>query len=160
LRARGGSLDDTDVMFVGRRQQHLSCRARVLIDVAEGSGGLAVRLDEEHHYDIEVSSGEVRVRLRVGPSSTVVASRPAPPGPVVLRVDVVPVDAVHDPRTGPDTVSIGIEETDGTFAELAVLDGKYLSTEVAGGFTGRVIGMFASEGSVHFDWFEYEPLDR
>ncbi len=28
------------------------------------------------------------------------------------------------------------------------------------GFTGRVIGMYASEGTVHFDWFDYEPLER
>jgi len=41
---------------------------------------------------------------------------------------------------------------------LAELDGRYLSTEVAGGFTGRVIGMYAAEGTVRFDWFDYEPL--
>ncbi|WP_030676443.1 glycoside hydrolase family 43 protein [Streptomyces cellulosae] len=159
LRARGTSLDDTDVTFVGRRQQHLSCRVRALVDVTEGDGGLAVRLDEQHHYDIEASPGKVRVRARIGPLSTVVASRPTPPGPVVLRIETAGVHTVNDARTGPDVVSIGIEEPDGTFAELVTLDGKYLSTEVAGGFTGRVIGMFAAAGAVHFDWFEYEPLD-
>ncbi|WP_328484377.1 glycoside hydrolase family 43 protein [Streptomyces sp. NBC_00377] len=157
LRARGGSLDETDVTFLGRRQQHLSCRVRALADVGDGRGGLAVRLDEQHHYDIEVSSGEVRVRARIGPSNTVVATRPAPSGPVVLRVEVAAVSALNDARTGPDTVTFGIEEPDGTLVELASLDGKYLSTEVAGGFTGRVIGMFAGAGSVHFDWFDYEP---
>ncbi|NUR04399.1 MAG: glycoside hydrolase family 43 protein [Streptomyces sp.] len=160
LRARGASLDDTDVTFVGRRQQHQSCRVRTLVDVGEGRGGLAVRLDEQHHYDIEVASGEVQVRARIGPLSTVVASRPVPPGPVVLRIEVAAVQTLNDARTGPDTVSIGIEAPDGAFAELASLDGKYLSTEVAGGFTGRVLGMFVSTGSVHFDWFDYEPLDR
>ena len=39
---------------------------------------------------------------------------------------------------------------------LAELDGRYLSTEVAGGFTGRVIGMYAADGTVAFDWFDYE----
>ncbi|MEV0221345.1 glycoside hydrolase family 43 protein [Streptomyces sp. NPDC050704] len=160
LHARGRSLDDTDVTFVGRRQQHPSCRVRAVADVTEGDGGLAVRLDEQHHYDIEASSGEVRVRARIGPLNTVVASRQTPPGPVVLRIEVAAVHTINDPRTGPDVVSIGIEEPDGTFAELATLDGKYLSTEVAGGFTGRVIGMFAAAGAVHFDWFEYEPVDR
>lgn len=160
LHARGGSLDDADVTFVGRRQQHRSCRVRALADVEEGRGGLAVRLDERHHYDIEASSDEVQVRARIGPLSTIVASRPTPPGPVVLRIEVAAVEAVNDARTGPDTVTIGIEEPDGTFAELTSLDGRYLSTEVAGGFTGRVIGMFASAGSVHFDWCAYESLDR
>ncbi|MFF3849829.1 glycoside hydrolase family 43 protein [Streptomyces sp. NPDC002328] len=159
LRARGGSLDDTDVTFVGRRQQHLSCRVRALADVTEGRGGLAVRLDEHHHYDIEATPGEVLVRARVGPLNTVVASRPIPAGPVVLRIDVTATRTLQDARTGPDTVRIGVEEPDGTFLELALLDGRYLSTEVAGGFTGRVIGMFAAAGSVHFDWFDYEPLD-
>jgi hypothetical protein len=72
---------------------------------------------------------------------------------------VAVTQAVGDARTGPDTLSIGIEEQDGRFVELTTLDGRYLSTEVAGGFTGRVIGMYASAGTVHFDWFDYEPLD-
>jgi hypothetical protein len=42
---------------------------------------------------------------------------------------------------------------------LACLGGRYLSTEVAGGFTGRVIGMYASSGAVHFDWFDYGPVE-
>jgi beta-xylosidase len=159
LRARGASLDATDVTFVGRRQQHLSCRARVLVDLADGDGGLAVRLDEQHHYAVEATSGEVRVRARIGPLSTVVATRPVPPGPVVLRVEVAASRDLTDPRTGPDTVTLGVEEPDGTFAALARLDGRYLSTEVAGGFTGRVLGVYAATGSLHVDWFDYEPLD-
>lgn len=158
LHARGGSLDDPGVTFVGRRQQHPACRVRALVDPGEGRGGLAVRLDERHHYDIEAAAGEVRVRARIGPLDSAVASRPTPAGPVVLRIEVTPAHTVDDARTGPDTVAIGIEERDGTFTELASLDGRYLSTEVAGGFTGRVIGMFASAGSVHFDWYDYEPL--
>ncbi|MEU5714554.1 glycoside hydrolase family 43 protein [Streptomyces sp. NPDC020403] len=159
LRARGASPDATDVTFVGRRQQHLACRARTLIDPADGTGGLAVRLDESHHYDIEVASGEVRVIARIGPLRTVVATRPLPAGPQVLRVEVTATPVPADARSGPDTLVLGVEEPDGTFAELARLDGRYLSTEVAGGFTGRVIGMYASTGTVHFDWFDYEPLD-
>jgi hypothetical protein len=64
LRARGGSLDDLDVTFVGRRQQHRSCRVRALLDPADGRGGLAVRLDERHHYGIEVADGQARVLAR------------------------------------------------------------------------------------------------
>lgn len=159
LRARGASLDDTDVTFVGRRQQHPACRARTLVDPAGGSGGLAVRLDERHHYEIEATADEVRVIARIGPLRSVVASRPSTGGPVVLGVETSPAREVTDPREGPDTVALGVREADGTFTELARLDGRYLSTEVAGGFTGRVIGLYASTGTVHFDWFDYEPYE-
>lgn len=60
----------------------------------------------------------------------------------------------------PDTILIGIEEPDGTFVELTPLDGRYLSTEAAGGCTGRVIGRSASAGSVHFDWCEHESVEH
>ena len=159
LQGRGGSLDDLDGTFVGRRQQHLSCRARTLIDPAQGRGGLAVRLDDQHHYEIEVADRQVRLLARVGPLHSVLAHQPIPAGPVVLAVEVTATQAARDARSGPDTVSFGIEEPDGTFTQLGTLDGRYLSTEVAGGFTGRVIGMYAAAGTVHFDWFDYEPVD-
>jgi beta-xylosidase len=158
LRARADSLDDLDVNFVGRRQQHLSCRVRALIDTAEGRGGLAVRLDERHHYEIEAEPGQVRVYARVGTLRPLVASRAAvPAGPMILAIRATPVVS-QDARSGPDTVALGIEDADGAFTALAELDGRYLSTEVAGGFTGRVIGMYAAAGTVRFDWFEYEPV--
>ncbi|MGW9036811.1 beta-xylosidase family glycoside hydrolase, partial [Streptomyces sp. NPDC055721] len=159
LRARGSSLDQPDVVFTGRRQQHLACRARTLVDPSEGRGGLAVRLDEQHHYAIEASGTKVRVIAHVGSLRTVVAAHPVPTGPVVLTVTVTEPPSPNGPCTGPDVVSLGIEQPDGTYTELATLDGRYLSTEVAGGFTGRVIGMYAAAGSVHFDWFDYEPFD-
>jgi len=155
LRARGG-MDEPDVVFVGRRQQHLSCRVRTLIDAAHGRGGLAVRLDEHHHYEIEAAAGEVTVFARIGPLRTVVASQPVPVGPVVLGIDVTPQTPRNTRTGGPDTVSLGVAAPDGTFTVLGALDGRYLSTEVAGGFTGRVIGMYASAGTVHCDWFDYD----
>lgn len=160
LHARGASLDEPDVTFVGRRQQHLSCRVRALVDPAEGVGGLAVRLDERHHYDIEVGDGRVRVVARLGSVRPTVATRPVAPGPVQLRVDVVAsAPGSWHPCEEPDVLRLGIEHPDGTFDPLAELDGRYLSTEVAGGFTGRVIGVYVASGTVHVDWFDYEPLD-
>jgi beta-xylosidase len=159
LRADGASLDDPGTTFVGRRQQHLSCRARVLADPAAGRGGLAVRLDERHHYEVELTDGQVSVSARIGPLRQVLSSRPVPAGHTVLRIEAhacAPGQA--RPSEGPGVVRLGVEEPDGTFSVLAELDGRYLSTEVAGGFTGRVIGMYATEGAIGFDWFDYEPL--
>jgi beta-xylosidase len=158
LRAAGdGGLDGLDVSFVGRRQQHLTCRVRALVDAADGRGGLAVRLDERHHYAVEVSDGEVRALARVGTLATVPATRAVPDGPVVLRIEVTEPAPGGDARTGPDLVSVGFEEPEGTFVRLSTLDGRYLSTEVAGGFTGRVLGVYAATGTVHVDWFDYQP---
>lgn len=158
LRAVGDGLDAPDVVFVGRRQEDLSCRVRALVDPARGSGGLAVRLDERHHYGIEADAAEVRVVARIGPLRTVVAARTIAGGPLVLGVDVRATDAPTDPRSGPDELTFGVEGADGAFTALASLDGRYLSTEVAGGFTGRVIGLYAASGVVDFDWFHHEPL--
>ena len=47
-----------------------------------------------------------------------------------------------------------------TFETLAKMDFRYLSTEVIGGFTGVMLGVFAqgesTNGFADFDWFEYK----
>ncbi|MFC7758985.1 hypothetical protein ACFQY4_14075 [Catellatospora bangladeshensis] len=160
LHARGASLDQPDVMFVGRRQQHLSCTVRTLLDATAGRGGLAARLDEAHHYEIEAGDGRVQVSARASSLRTVLGDRAVAPGPVLLRMDVIASPSAHwQPCREPDTIRLGVEHPDGTFEVLAELDGRYLSTEVAGGFTGRVLGMYAAAGTVRFDWFDYAPIE-
>ncbi len=93
------------------------------------------------------------------------AGRPVPPGPLILTVAIrtsrlVPAspELADGGATGPDTLAFWLGDPDAPGARpLAELDGRYLSTEVACGFTGRVIGMYATEGTVAFDWFEYTP---
>jgi hypothetical protein len=50
-----------------------------------------------------------------------------------------------------------IADTQGHRTILAELDGRYLSTEVTGGFTGRLAGLLATRGTVRIEWFGYEP---
>ncbi|WP_406129109.1 glycoside hydrolase family 43 protein [Streptomyces sp. NBC_00989] len=140
-------------VFLGRRQQHFDCRASARIDPGSGRAGLSVRMDEAHHYDIEVAGGAASVVARIGPVRQCIASRPVPSGPVTLAVDIVATSA--DTRA-PDTLTFSVEGPEGA-VELAELDGRYLSTQVAGGFTGRVVGMYVTEGEAAFDWFDYQP---
>jgi hypothetical protein len=49
-------------------------------------------------------------------------------------------------------------ETPDCVVRLAELDGRYLSTGVAGGFTGRVTGMYVTEGRAAFDWSACTPM--
>jgi hypothetical protein len=58
--------------------------------------------------------------------------------------------------TRPDAVSLGFVDDLGDAHTLARLDGRYLSSEVTGGFLGRLIGMDAVGGDAAFEWFTYE----
>ncbi|WP_238598429.1 hypothetical protein [Saccharothrix sp. ALI-22-I] len=58
--------------------------------------------------------------------------------------------------TGPDVLAFSLDADEPVL--LAELDGRYLSTEVAAGFTGRVIGMYVTEGTASFDWFDYQEI--
>ncbi len=59
---------------------------------------------------------------------------------------------------GSDTVALGFEQDDGSFTVLAEMDGRYLSTEMTGGFLGRVLGLYAVGGDAAVDWFDYEEV--
>jgi len=171
LTATGSTLDSPGHTFVGRRQQHHDCQVTAVIDPGEGTaegadagrGGLSVRLDEAHHYEVEVADGQVGVVARIGPLRQTVASVPAPAGPLTLAVAIRTTDLVpaspgltDGGTTGPDTLAFWLGEPGAPDARLlAELDGRYLSTEVACGFTGRVIGMYATRGTVAFDRFTY-----
>ncbi|MGV9456567.1 glycoside hydrolase family 43 protein [Streptomyces sp. NPDC003635] len=162
LHATGDSLDRPGHAFVGRRQQHHDCRVAARVDAGDGRAGLSVRMDEAHHYDIEVHDGTVAVLARIGPIRQSVAQLPVSRGPVTLTVEVrttdVPPPAEGVRAGGPDTIAFSVESAAGA-ATLAELDGRYLSTQVVGGFTGRVIGMYVTDGSAAFDWFEYRERD-
>lgn len=168
LTATGDSLDRPGHTFVGRRQQHPDCRAAASVDPGSGRAGLSVRMDEAHHYDLEVGGGAVSVVARIGPVRQRIAEHPVPSGPLTLRIDIrtsdVPPPTVTDAggqapgvrAGGPDAIAFSVESP-GRTVRLAELDGRYLSTQVATGFTGRVIGMYVTEGSAAFDWFDYHP---
>jgi beta-xylosidase len=149
LHATGSTLDRPGATFIGRAQPDPEVRVTARLDPGTGRGGLSIRIDEDHHYDIEVGADlEARAVVRIGPVRQCVATCAVPPGPVELSVEV----RGPGTSTGPDTVVLSVGGVAPVL--LAELDGRYLSTEVAGGFTGRVIGMYATEGSVGFDWFE------
>lgn len=104
---------------------------------ASAAVALRVRLDERHWYEIGLDGGAAEVRARIGPLEASAGSAPAAGEVVTLVVEAV--DATHD---GPDDLRFGLADADGD-RWIAALDGRYLSTEVAGGFTGRTLGVRA-----------------
>ena len=158
LRLRGNfvSLDEADSpTWVGRRQEHFNCRAAALINFTpqqEGDeAGLTAYMNPSHHYEIflKLQNGQrlMQVRRRVGSLSAVVASIPAPEGSLQLEI-----------QAGEDVYRFGYRLSDGTFRLLPGAEGerRYLSTEVAGGFTGVYLAMYAvGNCQADFDWFDY-----
>ncbi len=161
LRLKGSAVTLSDLdspAFVGRRQQHFTCRASCLLDF-ESAGendeaGLTVLANATHHYEIAVGlRGDTRcvfVRRRIGDLVAVVAEETIGPGPVRLEI-------AADEAKYTFAAALG----DGPARTLATGRARYLSTEVAGGFTGVYLGMYAGGNGrpcavpADFDWFDY-----
>jgi xylan 1,4-beta-xylosidase len=62
------------------------------------------------------------------------------------------------PGLGPDRVVAGTVH-EGRFEALGEVDGRYLSTEVAGGMTGRMVGAWCAGGEVFIRSFAYAGAD-
>ncbi|GMU77606.1 MAG: glycoside hydrolase 43 family protein [Acidimicrobiia bacterium] len=155
LPGRTATLDDDFPVFVGRRQQHRHCRVRARLDPGStAEAGLAVVMAHEAHIEIGVRGDEIVAHVRTTTISVEVGRAAAPTGPVTLVIETRPS------ILGPDLVALGFEAPDGTPTVVAEVDGRYCSTEVVLGFTGRVIGMYAVGGDAAFDWFAYEPLEH
>ena len=149
LRDAGTTLRSARPAFVGRRQRHHFCQVDTTVDVASGEAGLAVVYDEHSHYRVGVDADSVYAAARIGPFEHELAREPRPDGAVTLQLQTV-----ADPA-GPDRVELSYENGDGHFVRVASVNGRYLSTEVVGGFLGRVIGVYASGGEASFDHFRY-----
>ncbi|WP_022878447.1 glycoside hydrolase family 43 protein [Microbacterium sp. B19] len=118
------------------RVRDLRWRFEARVDVS-AAVALRVRLDEQHWYEIALEAGAAEVRARIGPLEASVGSASATGDVVTLLVEAV--DATHD---GPDDLRFGVLDADSE-RWIAALDGRYLSTEVAGGFTGRTLALRA-----------------
>ncbi|MBN1268315.1 MAG: glycoside hydrolase family 43 protein, partial [Kiritimatiellae bacterium] len=142
LRGSAVGLDDVgSPAFVGRRQQHFDCRVAACLDfhpLVDGEeAGLVARMNEAHHYEIAVTlfNGErcAIVRRRIGSLSAVVARRPIEEGVVIMAVE-----ADRDEYR----FLCGSEQEEPRL--LARGETRYLSKEVAGGFTGAYLAMYAT----------------
>jgi hypothetical protein len=138
-----------DLAFVGRRQEHEDARFRAVVRASDGVGGLTVRIDARHHLDLEVDGGRVRAVAQVGALRSVLGEAAVAPGEdVVLEIRTLPGEG-HFSSTAlaPDVLVAGVVR-DGGVTELGRLDGRYVSTEVAGGMTGRLGGVWCARGEL------------
>ncbi|MBT0993726.1 family 43 glycosylhydrolase [Cellulomonas sp. DKR-3] len=138
--------------FVGHRQEHPHVTACARVDAADGVGGIEVRIDPWHALTLEVDGGVARAVARVGHLVQELGSTPVGPDDE-LELRAVPSTASEYSRErGPDEVVAAVRRAGASagdeVVELGRIDGRYLSTEVAGGFTGRMVGLVCRTGSV------------
>ncbi|GIG66200.1 glycoside hydrolase family 43 protein [Phytomonospora endophytica] len=123
------------------RVRDLSWRAEATFD---GSGQLRLLIDDRHWYALTFDGGRVQATVHIGDIRHDLDAGPATGESATLRIAAVsPTPGAAIP--GPDEIVLSYGDGE-NFRELGRLDGRYLSTEVAAGFTGRVLA-FGSAGS-------------
>jgi alpha-N-arabinofuranosidase len=159
LRGNKTSLDEAGApAFVGRRLCHLSCNIATLLNyepVRDGEeAGLTVYMNQRYHYDLAVKLKEGRkvivFRRTVGSLRTE-SVLDCPAGSVILKLEA-----------RPEWFCFSVQPDQSDELELGSGESHLLSTEVAGGFTGIIVAMYAlcetGHGSpARFDWFDYNP---
>ncbi len=148
--------------FVGRRQQHIDFAARTAVDFQpeseHESAGLALVQSDAFHLTLTVTGRRqrvVRLARRYQRSTEVLAEAPVAEGRVYLGVEARGQNYQMRFATRPDRWKPLGEP----------VDGRLLSTPVAGGFVGTYLGVYAtsdgqpSSNHADFDWFEYLALD-
>jgi hypothetical protein len=124
----------------------------------EGSGRFLLLLDDRHWYGIVRNGAIAQAVVRVGDIEVEVAAHDVPDGPAPLRIESVPPASPMVPlgHGGPDDIVLSIVLPDGS-RELARLDGRYLSTEVASGFTGRMLAIGSTTEPTTVRSMAYRP---
>lgn len=154
LSGEGDGMGAFRPVFVGHRQEHQTCEIRAVVDASQGVGGLAVRYDEGFHYEVEAGNGRVTARAVV-PGFVRESSVEVPDEVVTLVLSSAPARAEGMGHQSSDMVSLGFLGADGSVTVMEEVDGRYLSNEVAASFTGRVFGVYATQGTVAVDRIDY-----
>jgi xylan 1,4-beta-xylosidase len=163
LKGSGDNLEDlASPAWLGRRQCHFTATISTAFEFEptdeREEAGLTVRMDEKHHYEIFLTRRQgtraVVLRRRLGTLKAEVASRPLPEARAPLFLTIRAEESKY-------AFFFGLRE--GELEALGEGETRYLSTEVAGGFTGVYFALYASgngapcKNPADFDWFEYRP---
>ena len=147
----------TSPTFVARRQTEKRFSSTTLLDASRLSEGMQAGITAYaaplNHYDVLVEKKDghlvVRPNIRLGELAHSAKEMTLKGNKAYLRISSD--GAYYYMQASADGK---------TFETLAKMDFRYLSTEVIGGFTGVMLGVFTqgenTNGVADFDWFEYK----
>jgi alpha-N-arabinofuranosidase len=145
--------------FLARRQQHINFQAAVLLEFhpenESETAGLVLIQNNHYHFRLEAALHQQHHVIRLiqckAGQETVIARQNYSPGNLYLKVSAQGQDYNFYYGSSLENLNVLAEH----------VDGRILSTDVAGGFVGTCIGMYAgsqgnpSHNHADFDWFEY-----
>ncbi len=147
--------------FIGRRQQHINCTITAKMEFVPQNGsecaGIALLQRDTHHIRCTVTLGQggnpiVKLVRRDGGEDTLVKKAAIVGERIEFKVEVVG-----------QAYAFFVRDNTEPWQPLGEpVDGRVLSTPVAGGFTGAYMGMYASsngqasENVADFDYFSVE----
>lgn len=134
--------------FVGLRQKDFHGEVRCRVRADGGEAGLTAYMTEQEHYDVGIrrteDGFEAFQRLRIGDIDHIQAAFPLETGAGALEIRMEPL-RYHFYVNG---IYLGSGQS------------KYLSSEVATGFTGVLLGLYAVDGNrAEFEGFRCEYQD-
>ena len=140
------TLDEIDSpTFIGMRQRDFCFELSVNVSVDDGEAGVTVYMCESEHYDVAVKKTETGfeavLKLNIGGIKHTQTSVPLSSGSAKLRI--VADNLFYNFYLGDKHLGCG--------------QSKYLTSEVSGGFTGVVIGLYSvGENTAEFADFSLD----
>lgn len=130
------TLDEADSpTFIGIRQKDFKAEIMCNISLDEGEAGITIYMDENHHYDLAVQKNkdgfEAVERLNIGDIKSLQNRVALTKSEAKLIIRADNYNYYFYVKINGEDVYLGSGQT------------RYLSSEVAGGFTGVVIGLYA-----------------
>jgi len=141
--------------FLGMRQQEFLLSAECYIEAADmvvgQEAGLSVYMDENSHYDLSVRRTHEGYLANC---HVYIGAQLFCKGSVLLHTTLISLRIAADART----YSFYVRDKDGMKHFLGEAETKYLSSEVAEGFTGVIIAAFCvSEEQTECGWVTFRP---
>jgi len=141
-----GARDDIDTpgapAFIGLHQKEFDMELSLRVKVSGGKAGISVYMDENHHYDLFLEQSgcgfRVSLTLNIGDIKCEKAAVTAAHNEVELRICSCAEHYSFMCRDGDRETALGRAQA------------RYLSSEVAGGFTGVMLGLFSQSGPGEF----------
>ena len=138
-------LEDNDhPTFVGVRQESpgIIAETKVRLETSSGEAGIVAYQNPEGFAALAVEGSKAILRLKLKSVQTILGTVSVPRGKdVVLRIVSEDGNRYRFEVNG---------------KEIGEFETSLLSSEVCGGFTGVVLGLYAVDGLANFEYFDYK----